>query len=375
MSEIIAEYSRAKARLNESRKQWNDAIKDCTAFERAVVAARATVETLRDQTLRYDIESVLEAFRAAQSDTDRAQSAFAESQERVKSAEQAVAAGKANVERLQPVLHKWLDGEGKRAKAEYERVREQEQAKEQERAKEQEKVREQERAREQEKAKEQEKVKDKEAREAFDEARKQGRSPGGFKSYDDYFKHFKERYNHFGYAFRDFDSSYSYFGSKFRTYAPRGSGARGGANFSWQNPSTAGGDTTGGAERPREEKAERPIFQRPSKAVRTITVKDIQDWHQACVTAFLDKPNLRSFPEPPSEACTSATCAAEKKDRALKACKCTLRKIFCGPRDLKQDRIRFHPDRFSTCPEDVRGDVQKKAKEVFVVVDAIFSGR
>lgn len=130
----------------------------------------------------------------------------------------------------------------------------------------------------------------------------------------------------------------------------------------------------------RKGKDERPHQGEPviSKPTHKISVKDIQDWHQACVAAFLDKTNMRTFPKPPSEPCSNMACALEKKDRALKACTCNLRKIFgsrSSTRDLKQDRVRFHPDKFASTPEVARDAILKRAKEVFVVVDAMYQRR
>jgi hypothetical protein len=108
------------------------------------------------------------------------------------------------------------------------------------------------------------------------------------------------------------------------------------------------------------------------KPTQPITQK-IEAWHKACVAAFLNKPSMREFPQPPAEPCKNVTCAAESKDRVLVACKCNIRKALEHRRAvLKKDRVKFPPDRFSTCPEDVREEIQKAAKEVFVVVDGMY---
>jgi len=85
---------------------------------------------------------------------------------------------------------------------------------------------------------------------------------------------------------------------------------------------------------------------------------------------------MRTFPQPPVEACKNAGCALSAKSRALKACPCNLRKAFVGQTKaaLKQQRVQFHPDKFSQVPEEVRASVQQAAREVFVVVDGLYQG-
>ncbi|KAK4547653.1 hypothetical protein LTR36_000610 [Oleoguttula mirabilis] len=134
------------------------------------------------------------------------------------------------------------------------------------------------------------------------------------------------------------------------------------------------------SKRKHEEEPRRPEAPRvpkmPKVAVaRTITAKEKQDWFEACTAAFADKSEMRTFPEPPVQPCRDAGCAAEKHARALKACKCNIREMFKSRTTLKLDRIKFHPDRFSSCADNVRTLMQQKAKEVFVVVNAMFQGR
>lgn len=134
------------------------------------------------------------------------------------------------------------------------------------------------------------------------------------------------------------------------------------------------------SERKRPEEYKRPNAPREPEmpgveAAHEITAKEKQDWLDACSAAFADKQQLRIFPELPVQPCENEACAAEKEGRALKACKCNLHDIFKGRATLKVDRLQFHPDKFSSCPADVRAEMVQKATEVFVVVDGMFQGR
>ncbi|KAK3712949.1 hypothetical protein LTR37_008834 [Vermiconidia calcicola] len=46
--------------------------------------------------------------------------------------------------------------------------------------------------------------------------------------------------------------------------------------------------------------------------------------------------------------------------------------LFGGSRDLRAERLCWHPDKFSRALEESRAVFQKKAKEVFVVIDAMY---
>ncbi|KAK3109662.1 hypothetical protein LTR53_016838 [Teratosphaeriaceae sp. CCFEE 6253] len=104
-----------------------------------------------------------------------------------------------------------------------------------------------------------------------------------------------------------------------------------------------------------------------------ISTQQIKQWHSLCATAFQDKSALRGFPAPPAELCMNPSCHAEI--RTLVACKCNIRKLFSSRSTLKTDRLQFHPDRFSAVPEEARREVQRAAKEVFVVVEAMYQGQ
>ncbi|KAK4547654.1 hypothetical protein LTR36_000611 [Oleoguttula mirabilis] len=339
MSGIFEQYYQADTRLHQAQRQWEEAteewIEDCADFGAADVAASALEAGLgakRDtQTRMQHAEELL----AAQTHRQQTAAAVAGSEHHVETAEKAIAAAKATLKMLEPLFHQWLEDQWKREEVSLE-----------------------------------------EAQKRYEEDFT--RFTEGEESYP-----YDETYTKTGESFAD---EYYTTGDPREDLPPwewpeppnQPTGAQGGGpSSSSEEAYTQGGTyteesyTAGGAERPREEEANRPHPSESTQPARSITVKEIQEWHQACVTAFLDKPNLRAFPQPPAEPCTNESCASEN-GCALKACKCNLRKIFSGPRSLKQDRLKFHPDRFASCPEDVRDEIQQKAKEVFVVVDAMF---
>lgn len=82
---------------------------------------------------------------------------------------------------------------------------------------------------------------------------------------------------------------------------------------------------------------------------------------------------MTAFPALPAWRCSNLGCAAHGSNRALSACACNIKLIFrsMDRASLKKERLRWHPDRFSSCPEKVREKFQKMAEEIFVVVDEI----
>ncbi|KAH9809836.1 hypothetical protein Tdes44962_MAKER06077 [Teratosphaeria destructans] len=94
--------------------------------------------------------------------------------------------------------------------------------------------------------------------------------------------------------------------------------------------------------------------------------------------ALSNHSTLTTFPEPPATPCANPSCHTTAPDRALRACACNIRSLFhsLSTQDLRAWRVRFHPDRFALVPDQRgRAEMQRKAQEVFVVVDALFQGR
>ncbi|GAB1729972.1 hypothetical protein NU195Hw_g4449t1 [Hortaea werneckii] len=87
---------------------------------------------------------------------------------------------------------------------------------------------------------------------------------------------------------------------------------------------------------------------------------------------------LQAFPAPPPIPCSTSPCCknpATDPSRILQTCDVYLRKTFeTLPRDeLRKQRVKWHPDRFSACPrEEYREAFRKMAGEVFVVVNGVF---
>lgn len=104
--------------------------------------------------------------------------------------------------------------------------------------------------------------------------------------------------------------------------------------------------------------------------------KDVLDWRRATETAFASYSAMTAFPDPPVKPCVKLSCVATVKERALEACDCSMRAAFqvlamTARVNPKKERFRWHPDKFSACTSDKKVEFQKKAKEVFVVLNGI----
>ena len=91
--------------------------------------------------------------------------------------------------------------------------------------------------------------------------------------------------------------------------------------------------------------------------------------------SFSDYATMTKFPEfePPESECMEPTCLAREK--VLKACPCSLRRGLRGyrTRDLKDMRLRYHPDKF--CMTRQPGEWQRKAQEMFVMLTELIESR
>ncbi|KAI7281612.1 hypothetical protein KC345_g4025 [Hortaea werneckii] len=85
---------------------------------------------------------------------------------------------------------------------------------------------------------------------------------------------------------------------------------------------------------------------------------------------------LQSFPAPPPIPCTTSPCCTQTNpSKTLKTCDVYLRETFeaLSADELRKQRVKWHPDRFSACPEEGYGEAYRKmAGEVFVVVNEVF---
>lgn len=93
-------------------------------------------------------------------------------------------------------------------------------------------------------------------------------------------------------------------------------------------------------------------------------------WRIAVKAAFKDYSTIHIFPAPPASNCGNSTCQPDST-RKLEACLCNTEADFARLKDLKKERGGWHPDRFSSCPEEDREMFVAMAREVFVVVDAM----
>lgn len=105
----------------------------------------------------------------------------------------------------------------------------------------------------------------------------------------------------------------------------------------------------------------------PKAAARDGWSAAIRTWREAVDAAFEDLDNISAFPEPPAVG-LRGNAACKQDGRALKACAYQIARAFreAGV-DLKTERRRLHPDRFSRRPEMVR-----MAAEVFKVVNHLY---
>lgn len=119
---------------------------------------------------------------------------------------------------------------------------------------------------------------------------------------------------------------------------------------------------------------ERPHLRRPKPFVRP-TVRPsqsrIEAWHDSIATALANPSDVRTFPRPPWWLCERAGSGVKCPVVAVGLCQCCAADLFDG-RDLKAERRKFHPDRFSRCPENARKAVQADAADVFKLVDALY---
>lgn len=123
----------------------------------------------------------------------------------------------------------------------------------------------------------------------------------------------------------------------------------------------------------REEASTQARLNRTAKpSAPTLPSDSPQAWRRTVQNAFADLPNMHTCPSPPASACFKLSCLKEK--RSLHACSWNIRSAFLHTSglDLKTERLMWHPDRFSVCPEEHREAFKRMAQEVIVVVDAMW---
>ena len=96
------------------------------------------------------------------------------------------------------------------------------------------------------------------------------------------------------------------------------------------------------------------------------------EWLGSIDLLLSDYASIHTFPEPPSVLCVRQSCKSQQHSRALRVCDCAIRAAFSKAKDLKKERTRWHPDKWSCCREDKKEVFEKKAAEMFMVVDAMY---
>lgn len=109
----------------------------------------------------------------------------------------------------------------------------------------------------------------------------------------------------------------------------------------------------------------------------TLTHAACNAWKTRADAVLINFAELKFFPKPPvSGTCDKHSCVAGKETRALEACPCDIQAVFemlKSTVSLKDERRKWHPDRFSACQEDKREKFQEVAKEIFILVDAMYA--
>jgi hypothetical protein len=107
--------------------------------------------------------------------------------------------------------------------------------------------------------------------------------------------------------------------------------------------------------------------------------RPLSAWNLAANEALQDRTTMTTFPDPPASVCSKERCRLECGQRALDACECNIEAALKldpeFPESLKAARIRWHPDKFTVCPEENVELFKKKAAEIFIVVNKLFEAR
>lgn len=123
---------------------------------------------------------------------------------------------------------------------------------------------------------------------------------------------------------------------------------------------------TAGAERPPPPM--RPELFRRGRPEQSV----IEAWFEEIDRALANPSKLRAFPQPPRWVCERERAGGPCAKHAFWLCGCVLSSLFQG-RDLKAERFRFHPDKYSRVPEAARQAVQREAGEMFKWVDGMYA--
>lgn len=97
----------------------------------------------------------------------------------------------------------------------------------------------------------------------------------------------------------------------------------------------------------------------------------IDSWWKYVNHCFEDYSKITQFPIPPALSCGRPDCDATSSSRPIAACECNIRASFgmVPSLNIKRERLRWHPDKFTACPANLREGFQKMASEIFIVLD------
>lgn len=126
----------------------------------------------------------------------------------------------------------------------------------------------------------------------------------------------------------------------------------------------------------RERLAKEVLRQRQAKCTTTKTTAErIAAWKAEVDAAFSDYATMQTFPAPPVIMGPKPSFPVSADyGGPLRSCDSVIREAFQmgDKRSLKLERLRWHPDRFSCCPEQHREAFKKMAQKIFVVIDDMY---
>ncbi|KAI5360424.1 hypothetical protein Slin15195_G083480 [Septoria linicola] len=121
----------------------------------------------------------------------------------------------------------------------------------------------------------------------------------------------------------------------------------------------------------------RPNISRPLPPLPSLEVTDIdryRAWYEHTKLVFADYSALTTFPSPPAPKmwCRKLDCANSQAKRELGICHDDIEQAFMnlGLASLKEERLRWHPDRFVRSQDQEK--MQRMAKVVFQIVDGLY---
>lgn len=103
------------------------------------------------------------------------------------------------------------------------------------------------------------------------------------------------------------------------------------------------------------------------QSTRLPSQQTVDHWMNYAHHCFQNYSAIDRFPIPPPLTCGNPDCEATSSQRPFLACEHTIRASFgiAGITNLKRERLRWHPDKFSACKSNLQESFKKMASEVF----------